>query len=145
MEPQNPLPNIEAILRNLHVSEEEYQESIVLYFTNREKLAILGPLYSGNVEFVEFQRGKLKAHTRNSAYLQNLLLDKSKILKRIQETVPKVPILQLDFRVGTVKTQIQNTEKVTGNLEGKEDLVAFLEKVENPEEKSALLRLISFL
>ena len=62
--------SIDRILKNLHVSEHEYNESIILYTANREKDFILGALYSDHVEFVEFQNGKLRANSTHSGYLQ---------------------------------------------------------------------------
>lgn len=137
--------SIDRILKNLHVSENEYNESIILYTANREKDFILGALYSDHVEFVEFQNGKLRANSTHSGYLQNLNLEKSRILERLKQKVRNIKVNEIEFRLGKVKKTIRKTSKKDANFEGKEDLFRFLETIDDPKEKESLKRLISFL
>jgi hypothetical protein len=127
------------------VSENEYNESIILYTANREKDFILGALYSDHVEFVEFQNGKLRANSTHSGYLQNLNLEKSRILERLKQKVRNIKVNEIEFRLGKVKKTIRKTSKKDANFEGKEDLFRFLETIDDPKEKESLKRLISFL
>jgi hypothetical protein len=137
--------SLDRILRNLNVTEQEYNESIVIYTANRQKDFILGPLYSEHVEFIEFQNGKLKANSTHSGYLQNLNFEKTKILDRLRQKVKNVKINEIEFRLGKVKKTIRKETKKQGSLEGKEDLIQFLETIDDPKEKDSLKRLLSFL
>ncbi|AAN47203.1 DUF721 domain-containing protein [Leptospira interrogans] len=137
-----------SILNQMGITEENLQEKISIYTLKNRWKEIVGPVFASNSEVNSIQFGKLRILVSHNAYKQELLFLQNRIIRESARFLGKGIVRSIEISIGklTASYSITNTEtKEKKGLEGKDDLIAILEKETDPEIKKRYLEILQYL
>ncbi|TGK03149.1 DUF721 domain-containing protein [Leptospira langatensis] len=136
------------VLEELGLSEESLSNRIAVQTLSKRWADIIGPIYANQSEPYSIQGDVLIIVTSHTAYKQEILFLKKRILSYSARYLGKDTVRKVEVRIGNLsrKQQKQAYQPVdkTG-LDGKQDLISLLEKETDPIAKKRLLELIEYL
>ncbi|TGK07162.1 DUF721 domain-containing protein [Leptospira semungkisensis] len=136
------------VLEELGLSEENLSNRIAVQTLSKRWADIIGPIYANHSEPYSIQGDALVIVTSHTAYKQEILFMRKRILSYSIRYLGKDIIRKIEVRIGNLspkqaKQPIKPVDK-TG-LDGKQDLISLIEKETDPIAKKRLLELIEFL
>ncbi|ALE37245.1 DUF721 domain-containing protein [Leptospira interrogans] len=137
-----------SILNQMGITEENLQEKISIHTLKNRWKEIVGPVFASNSEVNSIQFGKLRILVSHNAYKQELLFLQNRIIRESARFLGKGIVRSIEISIGklTASYSITNTEtKEKKGLEGKDDLIAILEKETDPEIKKRYLEILQYL
>ncbi|MCR8649053.1 DciA family protein [Leptospira interrogans] len=137
-----------SILNQMGITEENLQEKISIHTLKNRWKEIVGPVFASNSEVNSIQLGKLRILVSHNAYKQELLFLQNRIIRESARFLGKGIVRSIEISIGklTASYSITNTEtKEKKGLEGKDDLIAILEKETDPEIKKRYLEILQYL
>ncbi|WP_061243634.1 DciA family protein [Leptospira interrogans] len=137
-----------SILNQMGITEENLQEKISIHTLKNRWKEIVGPVFASNSEVYSIQFGKLRILVSHNAYKQELLFLQNRIIRESARFLGKGIVRSIEISIGklTASYSITNTEtKEKKGLEGKDDLIAILEKETDPEIKKRYLEILQYL
>ncbi|AKP24480.1 conserved hypothetical protein [Leptospira interrogans serovar Manilae] len=137
-----------SILNQMGITEENLQEKISIHTLKNRWKEIVGPVFASNSEVNSIQFGKLRILVSHNAYKQELLFLQNRIIRESARFLGKGIVRFIEISIGklTASYSITNTEtKEKKGLEGKDDLIAILEKETDPEIKKRYLEILQYL
>ncbi|MBM9499598.1 DUF721 domain-containing protein [Leptospira sp. 201903071] len=137
-----------SVLNQLGITEESLQEKISLNTLRNRWKEIVGPVFASHSEVNSIQFGKLRIIVSHNAYKQELLFLQNRILRQASQFLGKGVVRSLEISIGKLTnsgfSKLPETKEKKG-LEGKEDLIAILEKETDPEVKKRYLEILQYL
>ncbi|AAS68641.1 DUF721 domain-containing protein [Leptospira interrogans] len=137
-----------SILNQMGITEENLQEKISIHTLKNRWKEIVGPVFASNSEVNSIQFGKLRILVSHNAYKQELLFLQNRIIRESARFLGKGIVRSIEISIGklTASYSITNTEtKEKKGLEGKDHLIAILEKETDPEIKKRYLEILQYL
>ncbi|EQA73851.1 DciA family protein [Leptospira noguchii] len=137
-----------SILNQMGITEENLQEKISVHTLKNRWKEIVGPVFASNSEVNSIQLGKLRILVSHNAYKQELLFLQNRIIRESARFLGKGIVRSIEISIGKLSisysTATTETKEKKG-LEGKEDLIAILEKETDPEIKKRYLEILQYL
>ncbi|RHX92177.1 DUF721 domain-containing protein [Leptospira stimsonii] len=137
-----------SVLNQLGITEESLQEKISLNTLRNRWKEIVGPVFASHSEVNSIQFGKLRIVVSHNAYKQELLFLQNRILRQASQFLGKGVVRSLEISIGKLSNLVNSKQPETKEkkgLEGKEDLIAILEKETDPEVKKRYLEILQYL
>lgn len=136
------------MLSELGFTEESLAVKIAVQTLVRRWEDIIGPIYANQTEPFAIQDRTLVIITSHSAYKQEILFLKNRILSFCKKHLGQDLVRKIEVRVGNLSHKNKKTEAPSSHktgFEGKQDLVSLAEKETDPIAKRRLLELIEYL
>lgn len=137
-----------SVLNQLGITEDSLQEKISLNTLRNRWKEIVGPVFASHSEVSSIQFGKLRIIVSHNAYKQELLFLQNRILRQSSQFLGKGVVRSLEISIGKLSNSNSSKQPETKEkkgLEGKEDLIAILEKESDPEVKKRYLEILQYL
>ncbi|RHX87768.1 DUF721 domain-containing protein [Leptospira stimsonii] len=137
-----------SVLNQLGITEESLQEKISLNTLRNRWKEIVGPVFASHSDVNSIQFGKLRIVVSHNAYKQELLFLQNRILRQASQFLGKGVVRSLEISIGKLSNLVNSKQPETKEkkgLEGKEDLIAILEKETDPEVKKRYLEILQYL
>ncbi len=137
-----------SVLNQLGITEESLQEKISLNTLRNRWKEIVGPVFASHSEVNSIQFGKLRIVVSHNAYKQELLFLQNRILGQASQFLGKGVVRSIEISIGKLSNLVNSKQPETKEkkgLEGKEDLIAILEKETDPEVKKRYLEILQYL
>ncbi|MCG6191630.1 DUF721 domain-containing protein [Leptospira sp. FAT2] len=137
-----------SILNQMGITEENLQEKISLHTLRNRWKEIVGPVFAAHSEVNSIQFGKLRILVSHNAYKQELLFLQNRILRESARFLGKGTVRSIEISIGKLSASYPSSSvetKEKKGLEGKEDLIAILEKETDPEVKKRYLEILQYL
>ncbi|TGK28010.1 DUF721 domain-containing protein [Leptospira gomenensis] len=137
-----------SILQQLGITEESLREKISLHTLRNRWKEVVGPMFAPHSEVVSLQLGKLRIVVSHNAYKQELLFLQNRILRQSAQYLGKGSVRSIEISVGKLTSSYPSPKPETNEkkgLEGKEDLIAILEKETDPEIKKRYLEILQYI
>ncbi|MDV6234018.1 DUF721 domain-containing protein [Leptospira ellisii] len=152
---EDPIPSkkidtseFRSVLQQLGITEENLREKISLHTLRNRWKEIVGPMFVPHSEVVSLQSGKLRIVVSHNAYKQELLFLQNRILRQSGQFLGKGSVRSIEISVGKLTASYPSSQPETNEkkgLEGKEDLIAILEKETDPEIKKRYLEILQYI
>ncbi|XDD50250.1 DciA family protein [Leptospira sp. WS92.C1] len=136
------------LLNQLGITEENLQEKISLNTLRNRWKEIVGPVFASHSEVYSIQFGKLRIIVSHNAYKQELLFLQNRILRQSGQFLGRGVVRSLEISIGKLAPSFASSQlevKEKRGLEGKEDLIAILEKETDPDIKKRYLEILQYL
>ncbi|EMY77437.1 PF05258 family protein [Leptospira weilii serovar Ranarum str. ICFT] len=137
-----------SVLNQMGITEENLQEKISVHTLRNRWKEIIGPVFASHSEVNSVQFGKLRILVSHNAYKQELLFLQNRILRESARFLGKGIVRSIEISIGKLTTSyspaLPETKEKKG-LEGKDDLIAILEKETDPEVKKRYLEILQYL
>ncbi|AYV55963.1 DUF721 domain-containing protein [Leptospira kmetyi] len=137
-----------SVLNQMGITEESLQEKISLHTLRNRWKEIVGPVFAGHSEVNSIQFGKLRIVVSHNAYKQELLFLQNRILRESARFLGRGTVRSIEISIGKLTASYAPASPETKEkkgLEGKEDLIAILEKETDPEVKKRYLEILQYL
>ncbi|MDI7186252.1 DUF721 domain-containing protein [Leptospira santarosai] len=137
-----------VVLNQMGITEENLQEKISIHTLKNRWKEIVGPVFASHSEVNSIRFGKLRILVSHNAYKQELLFLQNRIIRESVRFVGKGIVRSIEISIGKLTIfhppVLPETKEKKG-LEGKEDLIAILEKETNIEIKKRYLEILQYL
>ncbi|TGM08836.1 DUF721 domain-containing protein [Leptospira barantonii] len=137
-----------SVLNQMGITEETLQEKISVHTLRNRWKEIVGPVFATHSEVNSIQFGKLRIVVSHNAYKQELLFLQNRIIRESARFLGRGIVRSIEISIGKLTASyspsLPETKEKKG-LEGKEDLIAILEKETDPEVKKRYLEILQYL
>ncbi|AXR67532.1 DUF721 domain-containing protein [Leptospira mayottensis] len=137
-----------VILSRMGITEENLQERIFIHTLRNRWKEIVGPVFASHSEVDSIRFGRLRILVSHNAYKQELLFLQNRIIRESVRFVGKGIVRSIEISIGkltTLHSPVLPETKEKKGLEGKEDLIAILEKETDIEIKKRYLEILQYL
>ncbi|AXR59978.1 DUF721 domain-containing protein [Leptospira mayottensis] len=137
-----------VILSRMGITEENLQERIFIHTLRNRWKEIVGPVFASHSEVDSIRFGRLRILVSHNAYKQELLFLQNRIIRESVRFVGKGIVRSIEISIGkltTLQSPVLPETKEKKGLEGKEDLIAILEKETDIEIKKRYLEILQYL
>lgn len=137
-----------SVLNQMGITEENLQEKISVHTLRNRWKEIVGPVFATHSEVNSIQFGKLRIIVSHNAYKQELLFLQNRILRESARFLGRGFVRSIEISIGKLTASYSPSSPETKEkkgLEGKEDLIAILEKETDPEVKKRYLEILQYL
>ncbi|EQA64741.1 DUF721 domain-containing protein [Leptospira alexanderi] len=137
-----------VVLNQMGITEENLQERIFVHTLRNRWKEIVGPVFASHSEVDSIRFNKLRILVSHNAYKQELLFLQNRIIRESMRFVGKGVVRSIEISIGKLTTfhsPILPETKEKRGIEGKEDLIAILEKETDIEIKKRYLEILQYL